>query len=71
MENEVTLFPSLAEEASLVHHITTRLIRYKENMAVRKDVKWKLPPNGQPITLFIGPSTTHRLPMKAVDDSKS
>lgn len=71
VENEVTLFPSLAEEASLVHHLATRLARHKEALITRKDVKWKLPPTGQPVTLFSGPSSPHRIPMKPIDDSKS
>lgn len=69
VENEMNLFPSLEEEASLVHHLTTRLARYKEAAANRKDVKWKLPPTGQPITLFSGPSSPHKISMKPQDDS--
>lgn len=43
---------ALQEEASLMHHIMSRLRRYQDERLETSGLKWKLPPGGQPICLF-------------------
>ncbi|XP_046678559.1 rap guanine nucleotide exchange factor 4 isoform X2 [Homalodisca vitripennis] len=46
----------LQEEASLMHHVMSQLRRYQEERQASAGQKWKLPPAGQPISLFSGPT---------------
>ncbi|KAL0268122.1 UNVERIFIED_CONTAM: hypothetical protein PYX00_010190 [Menopon gallinae] len=67
VETESGIYRNLEEEASLMHHITALLNRHDQEMAGRNH-KWKLPPCGQPVTLFSGPSGPQKSLMKPHDD---
>jgi len=64
---------ALQEEASLMHHIMSRLRRYQDERSETSGLKWKLPPGGQPICLFAAmnnPSKNNRPIIRPNDDSK-
>lgn len=64
---------ALQEEASLMHHIMSRLRRYQDERSETSGLKWKLPPGGQPICLFSAisnPSKNNRPIIRPNDDSK-
>lgn len=64
---------ALQEEASLMHHIMSRLRRYQDERLETTGLKWKLPPGGQPICLFSAlsnPSKNNRPIIRTNDDSK-
>lgn len=63
------MYRSLEEEASLMHHILTEMMRHDEEAARHNGKKWKLPPYGQPISLFSGGTGPQRM-MKPQDDSE-
>lgn len=42
----------LHEEAQLMHHVLQLLHHYEHERAVDRGHKWKLPPGGQPVSLF-------------------
>lgn len=69
LENESSMYRSLEEEASLMHHILTEMTRHDEEISRQNGKKWKLPPYGQPISLFSGGPGPQRM-MKPQDDSK-
>lgn len=54
VEADCLEWAGLEEEASLMHHVMSQLHRYEEERAVSAGQKWKLPPAGQPISLFSG-----------------
>lgn len=56
VEADCVEWPDLQEEASLMHHVMSQLRRYQEEKAASAGQKWKLPPAGQPISLFSGPT---------------
>uniref|UniRef100_A0A1B6CZD4 Rap guanine nucleotide exchange factor 4 n=1 Tax=Clastoptera arizonana TaxID=38151 RepID=A0A1B6CZD4_9HEMI len=55
VEADCLEWSSLQEEASLMHHIMSQIQRYQDEKAASYGQKWKLPPSGQPISLFSGP----------------
>lgn len=64
---------ALQEEASLMHHIMSRLRRYQDERLETAGLKWKLPPGGQPICLFSAinnPSKNNRSIIRPNDDSE-
>lgn len=65
---------ALQEEASLMHHIMSRLRRYQDERLETSGLKWKLPPGGQPICLFSAssnPSKNNSRPIiRPNDDSE-
>ena len=64
---------ALQEEASLMHYVTTQLRRYEDEKARTRGQKWKLPPLGQPVSLFGPGGTTEpqgRTVIRPQDDSK-
>ncbi|XP_055921023.1 rap guanine nucleotide exchange factor 4 isoform X2 [Eupeodes corollae] len=65
---DVEADPDLNEETSVVHNILTQLSRYQEDRTANAGQKWKLPPNGQPICLFSGNTTTSRTVIRPDDD---
>ncbi|KAK6620354.1 hypothetical protein RUM44_006755 [Polyplax serrata] len=67
LENESSMYRSLEEEASLMHHILTEMTRHDEEISRQNGKKWKLPPYGQPISLFSGGPGPQRM-MKPQDD---
>lgn len=59
----------LQEEAALMHHVLSQLRRYQEDRRAHEGQKWKLPPCGQPISLFSGGDAPRTIIMPQ-DDSK-
>ncbi|KAL1462505.1 hypothetical protein WDU94_014335 [Cyamophila willieti] len=55
VESDSTMWSGLTEEASLMHHVMTHMKRYQDERTASAGQKWKLPPSGQPISLFSGP----------------
>lgn len=70
LASEVEADPDLQEEASIIHNVLTQLSRYQEDKELNAGQKWKLPPNGQSISLFSGNSTFTRRMIRPDDDSK-
>uniref|UniRef100_A0AAR5PQ34 Rap guanine nucleotide exchange factor 4 n=1 Tax=Dendroctonus ponderosae TaxID=77166 RepID=A0AAR5PQ34_DENPD len=68
LENDSTQFNSLQEEASLMHHVMSQLRRYQEDRKAHEGQKWKLPPLGQPISLFSTGDDTNRTIIMPQDD---
>ncbi|KAG5678868.1 hypothetical protein PVAND_008499 [Polypedilum vanderplanki] len=60
--------PALQEEAGIIHHVLTQMSRYQEDRQQNAGQKWKLPSNGQPITLFSGNVTATRSIIRMDDD---
>lgn len=60
---------SLQEEAALMHHVLSQLRRYQEDRRAHNGQKWKLPPCGQPISLFSAEDAPRTIIMPQ-DDSK-
>ncbi|XP_031640324.1 rap guanine nucleotide exchange factor 4 isoform X4 [Contarinia nasturtii] len=60
--------PDLQEEAGIMHHVLTQLLRYQEERQAQTGQKWKLPPNGQPICSFSGSEKQSRTPIRPEDD---
>ncbi|XP_047112934.1 rap guanine nucleotide exchange factor 4 [Schistocerca piceifrons] len=56
LEVDCMQWNSLQEEASLMHHVMSQLRRYQDERSLNAGQKWKLPPCGQPISLFTGTS---------------
>lgn len=54
LENDCIQYNALQEEATLMHHVMSQLRRYQEDKKAHEGQKWKLPPQGQPISLFSG-----------------
>ncbi|CAH1994986.1 unnamed protein product [Acanthoscelides obtectus] len=52
LEEDVMRYGALEEEAAMMHHVMTQLRRYNEDRKAHEGQKWKLPPLGQPISLF-------------------
>jgi Rap guanine nucleotide exchange factor 4 len=69
LEADCIQWSSLQEEASLMHHVMSQLHRYQDERALNAGQKWKLPPCGQPISLFSG-SSEGRTVIRATDDSE-
>lgn len=70
LASEVETDPDLQEEGSIVHNVLTLLSRYQEDKELNAGQKWKLPPNGQPISLFSGhPASNIRRMIHPDDDS--
>ncbi|KDR12164.1 Rap guanine nucleotide exchange factor 4, partial [Zootermopsis nevadensis] len=67
LEADCIQWSSLQEEASLMHHVMSQLHRYQDERALSAGQKWKLPPCGQPISLFSG-SSESRTVIRATDD---
>lgn len=67
---DVEADPGLQEEAGIIHHVLTQMSRYQEDRQLNMGQKWKLPPNGQPISLFSGNTTNTRAIIRPDDDSK-
>ncbi|XP_066151084.1 rap guanine nucleotide exchange factor 4 isoform X1 [Euwallacea fornicatus] len=68
LENDIMQFNSLQEEASLMHHVMSQLRRYQEDRKAHEGQKWKLPPLGQPISLFSTGDDTNRTIIMPQDD---
>lgn len=60
----------LIEESGIVHNILTQLSRYNDDKNMNGGQKWKLPPNGQPVSLFSGNTTSSRAMIRPDDESK-
>ncbi|KAJ8932732.1 hypothetical protein NQ314_014428 [Rhamnusium bicolor] len=60
LESDIIQFNALQEEASLMHHVMSQLRRYTEDRKAHEGQKWKLPPLGQPISLFSTGNDTNR-----------
>jgi Rap guanine nucleotide exchange factor 4 len=60
----------LQEEVGIIHHVLTQMSRYQEDCQQSMGQKWKLPPNGQPISLFSGKIDGTRSIIRSDDDSK-
>ncbi|XP_054286535.1 rap guanine nucleotide exchange factor 4 isoform X2 [Macrosteles quadrilineatus] len=56
VDSDCLEWAELQEEASLIHHVMSQLHRYQEERVASAGQKWKLPPCGQPISLFSGPT---------------
>lgn len=69
VEADCMQWSSLEEEASLMHHVMSQLNRYQEDKKLHEGQKWKLPPCGQPISLFSGDNDTRTI-IRPDDDSK-
>nr|CAD7437946.1 unnamed protein product [Timema bartmani] len=67
VEADCIQWNTLEEEASLMHHVMSQLKRYQDDRANHSGQKWKLPPCGQPISLFGGDNQT-RTVIRATDD---
>ncbi|KAJ9588304.1 hypothetical protein L9F63_018328, partial [Diploptera punctata] len=67
LEADCIQWSSLQEEASLMHHVMSQLRRYQDERALNAGQKWKLPPCGQPISLFSG-SSEGRTVIRPTDD---
>ncbi|XP_044734642.1 rap guanine nucleotide exchange factor 4 isoform X2 [Chrysoperla carnea] len=61
VEADCMQWSSLEEEASLMHHVMSQLNRYQEDKKLHEGQKWKLPPCGQPISLFSGDNDTRTI----------
>ncbi|XP_020717150.1 rap guanine nucleotide exchange factor 4 isoform X2 [Ceratitis capitata] len=68
MALEVEANPELSEETSNIHNLLTQKARYQEDRKQNSAQKWKLPPNGQPVCLFSGNTTSSRNTMHPDDD---
>ncbi|KAG5891364.1 hypothetical protein JTB14_007604 [Gonioctena quinquepunctata] len=68
LENDIVQFNALQEEASLMHHVISQLRRYNEDRKAHDGQKWKLPPLGQPISLFSAGNDTNRTIIMPQDD---
>lgn len=68
IESDCNQWSSLQEEAQLMHHVMTQLRRYQEDRKAHDGQKWKLPPCGQPISLFSGNENARTIIMQQ-DDS--
>ncbi|XP_060529118.1 rap guanine nucleotide exchange factor 4 isoform X2 [Cylas formicarius] len=68
LENDIMHFDALQEEASLMHHVMSQLRRYQEDRKAHEGQKWKLPPLGQPISLFSAGDDTNRTIIMPQDD---
>lgn len=60
----------MQEEASLMHHVMQLLRHYQEDKNQHAGQKWKLPPCGQPISLFSASVVESRTIIRPTDDSK-
>lgn len=60
----------MQEETSILHNVLTQLSRYQEDKNLHAGQRWKLPPNGQPITLFSGIPGAVKTVIRPDDDSK-
>ncbi|XP_055319699.1 rap guanine nucleotide exchange factor 4 isoform X3 [Sitodiplosis mosellana] len=60
--------PDLQEEAGIMHHVLTQLLRYQDERQAQAGQKWKLPPNGQPICSFSGSEKQSRTAIRPEDD---
>lgn len=60
----------LQEEVGIIHHVLTQMSRYQDDCQQSMGQKWKLPPNGQPISLFSGKIDGTRSIIRSDDDSK-
>ncbi|PSN41817.1 hypothetical protein C0J52_07838 [Blattella germanica] len=69
LEADCIQWSSLQEEASLMHHVMSQLRRYQDERALNAGQKWKLPPCGQPISLFSG-ATENRTVIRPTHDSE-
>lgn len=54
LEADCAQWSCLEEEAGVMHHVMSQLRRRQEERIVNAGQKWKLPPCGQPISLFSG-----------------
>ncbi|XP_008198036.1 rap guanine nucleotide exchange factor 4 isoform X4 [Tribolium castaneum] len=67
LESDCIQWNALQEEASLMHHVMSQLRRYQEDRKAHEGQKWKLPPCGQPISLFSGNETNRTIIMPQDD----
>nr|CAD7256430.1 unnamed protein product [Timema shepardi] len=67
VEADCIQWNTLEEESSLMHHVMSQLKRYQDDRANHSGQKWKLPPFGQPISLFGGDNQS-RTVIRATDD---
>ncbi|KAJ8913862.1 hypothetical protein NQ315_003771 [Exocentrus adspersus] len=68
LESDIIQFNALQEEAPLMHHVISQLRRYIEDRKAHEGQKWKLPPLGQPISLFSTGNDTNRTIIMPQDD---
>lgn len=54
----------------MLHNVLTQLSRYQEDKNLHAGQRWKLPPNGQAITLFSGIPGAVKTVIRSDDDSK-
>ncbi|RZF45207.1 hypothetical protein LSTR_LSTR011104 [Laodelphax striatellus] len=55
VDEDCLQWDSLLEDANLIHHVMGRLRHHQEERQATIGQKWKLPPGGQPISLFATP----------------
>ncbi|KAF5272240.1 hypothetical protein FQA39_LY01322 [Lamprigera yunnana] len=67
VENDCVQLNAMQEEASLMHHAMTQLRRYQEDRKANSGQRWKLPPCGQPISLFSGSKDSRTIIMPQDD----
>lgn len=60
----------LHEELSILHNLLTQMARYQDDLNQKEGQKWKLPPNGQPISLLSSSTPTSKTVIRPDDDSK-
>lgn len=61
----------MQEEASLMHHVMQLLRHYQDEKNQHSGQKWKLPPCGQPISLFSASCSENRTIIRPTDDSNN
>lgn len=69
MEADCIEWSCLEEEAGLMHHVMSQLRRRQEERRARAGQKWKLPPCGQPISLFTGATSDTKNVINPDDES--
>ncbi|GLV32312.1 Exchange protein directly activated by cAMP [Carabus blaptoides fortunei] len=68
VEADCMQWNTLQEEAGLMHHVMSLLRRYQDDKNAHAGQKWKLPPCGQPISLFTGVMAESRTIIRPADD---
>lgn len=70
VEADCIQWNAMQEEATLMHHVMQLLKHYQEDKNQNAGQKWKLPPCGQPISLFSASCSESRTIIRPSDDSK-
>lgn len=71
VEADCIQWTCLQEEASLMHHVMSQLRRFQTDVQRHSGQRWKLPPCGQPVSLFSTSGVQDsRTIIRPEDDSK-